>query len=55
MIKEYAKKLDAKILTTEKDYVKIPSKYKKHIKYLKLKLIIHNQQKLMKLIKLKIK
>jgi len=50
-----AKKDNASILTTEKDYVKIPSKYKKHIKYLKLKLIIHNQQKLMKLIKLKIK
>jgi len=50
-----AKKNNASILTTEKDYVKIPSKYKKHIKYLKLKLIIHNQQKLMKLIKLKIK
>ena len=50
-----AKKDKASVLTTEKDYVKIPKKYKKHIQYLKLKLIIHKQQELMKLIKLKIK
>jgi len=50
-----AKKEQASILTTEKDHVKIPNKYKKYIKYLKLKLNIHKQQELIKLIKLKIK
>jgi len=49
-----AKKYNASILTTEKDYVKIPPKYKRYIKYLKLKLIIHNEQKFMKFINLKI-
>ena len=50
-----AKKYNAKILTTEKDYVKIPSRYKKNIKFLKLDLIIHNEKKFIKFIKLKIR
>ena len=49
-----AKKYGASILTTEKDYVKIPDRYKKKIKFLKLNLVIDNEQKFMKFIKLKI-
>jgi len=49
-----AKKYGASILTTEKDHVKIPDRYKKKIKFLKLNLVIDNEQKFMKFIKLKI-
>ena len=49
-----AKKYGASILTTEKDHVKIPGRYKKKIKFLKLNLVIDNEQKFMKFIKLKI-
>jgi len=49
-----ARKYGASILTTEKDYVKIPDRYKKKIKFLKLNLVIHNEQKFIKFIKLKI-
>ena len=49
-----AQKYGASILTTEKDYVKIPGRYKKKIKFLKLNLVIHNEQKFIKFIKLKI-
>ena len=49
-----AKKYGASILTTEKDHVKIPDRYKKKIKFLKLNLVIHNEQKFIKFIKLKI-
>jgi tetraacyldisaccharide 4'-kinase len=49
-----AQKYGASILTTEKDYVKIPGRYKKKIKFLKLNLVIHNEQKFIKFIKPKI-
>ena len=42
----YAKKLDAQIITTEKDYIKIDSSKNKNIKFLKIELIIKNQDKL---------
>jgi len=50
-----AQKYGANILTTEKDYVKIPTKYKKNIKFIKLNLTIHNEKKFIKFIKFKIK
>jgi tetraacyldisaccharide 4'-kinase len=50
-----AQKYGANILTTEKDYVKIPTKYKKNIKFIKLNLAIHNEKKFIKFIKFKIK
>ena len=50
-----AKKYKTDILTTEKDYVRIPNKYKKYIKYLKLNLIIYNERKFINFLKFKIK
>lgn len=50
-----AKKYNASILTTEKDYIKIPFKYKRYIKYLELKLILHNEKNFIKYINFKIK
>jgi tetraacyldisaccharide 4'-kinase len=50
-----AKKYNTNILTTEKDYVKIPNKYRKHIKYLKIKLVIHDEPKFIKFLKHRIK
>ena len=41
-----AKTLNTKILTTEKDYMKIPKKYHKFIKCIKIDLIIKEQKKL---------
>jgi tetraacyldisaccharide 4'-kinase len=49
-----AKKLNAKILTTEKDFTKIPKEYHKKIKFLSVDLIIENKKNLIKLLKLKI-
>lgn len=46
-----AHKKNFDIITTEKDYVKIPTKYKKFIKYVELDLIIDKQKKLMAFIK----
>ena len=43
-IKEIAKNKKLKILTTEKDYNRIPKKLRKNINYLKVKLKIKNQK-----------
>ena len=51
MILNEAKQLNAKIITTEKDYVKIPIKYKKKINIIKIDLVIKNQNRLLNLIK----
>ena len=49
-----AKRINAKILTTEKDYVKIPTKFKKYIEFLTVELVINDEEKLFKLLKKKI-
>ena len=53
-IKKIAKKLNTKIITTEKDYVKISISDKKNIDFLKIDLIIENKNKLLNLIKSKL-
>ena len=47
-----AKQNNAEIITTEKDYVKVPKEMQKKIKFLKVNLIIHNEKKLIKFLKL---
>ena len=47
-----AKQNNAEIITTEKDYVKVPKKLQKRIKFLKVSLIIHNEKKLINFLKL---
>jgi len=53
-IKLVAEKLNAKILTTEKDFVKLSSKKKKKIYPVEIELVIKNKKKLINLIKSKI-
>ena len=53
-IKKIAFNLDAKIITTEKDYVKIPSSEKKNINFIKIDLKIKNEKLLIKYIKSKL-
>ncbi len=50
-IKLHAKKLDAKILTTEKDYIKINHKDLDEIDFLGIDLVIKQEEELIKLIK----
>ena len=50
----HAKELDAQILTTEKDYMKINSNKDNDIKFLKIELVIKNEQKLIDYLKLHI-
>ena len=47
-----AKQNNAEIITTEKDYVKVPKELQKKIKFLKVNLIIYNEKKLIKFLKL---
>jgi tetraacyldisaccharide 4'-kinase len=47
-----AKQNNAEIITTEKDYVKVPKELQKKIKFLKVNIIIHNEKKLIKFLKL---
>ena len=51
---ERSKKLNTKIITTEKDFIKIPKRYQKKIKCLKVDLEINNQKKLINFINEKI-
>ena len=53
-IRLYAKKLDAKILTTEKDFVKINNRDSKGIKFLEVKMEIKQKKKLIQFIESKI-
>ena len=53
-ILNFAKKEKAKILTTEKDYVKIPENLKDKINYIEIDLEIEEKDKLINLIKTKI-
>jgi tetraacyldisaccharide 4'-kinase len=50
-IKQKAKKLQAKILTTEKDFLKIKDETSNDINYLKIDLVIKSEDKLINLIK----
>ena len=50
-IKLDAKKMNADIITTEKDYVKFSEEDKKNIKYLEISLEIKNEEKLIDLLK----
>jgi len=49
-----SKELNTKIITTEKDFIKIPKRYQKKIKCLKVDLDINNQKKLINFINEKI-
>ena len=53
-IKKRAKKLNAKIITTEKDFMKVKKFDKKNIDYLPVNLKIQNRDKLLNFIKLKL-
>ena len=53
-IRSQAKQLNSKILTTEKDYIKIKSNQNNDIKYLKVELDIKNEDKLINYLKLHI-
>jgi tetraacyldisaccharide 4'-kinase len=46
-----AKNLNAKIVTTKKDYVKIPDKYKNQINYLEVDLNINDKEDFINTIK----
>ena len=50
-IKKLAKKLNAKILTTEKDYIRLNKSKAKNIKFLKIKLSIFDKKKLINFLK----
>ncbi len=52
IIKSKAKNLNAKIITTEKDYLKLSEKNRDGIDFLEIDLIIKNEKKLIDLIKL---
>jgi len=49
-ILNYANNENLKILTTEKDYTKIPNEFRKYIKFLAIDLIIENDNKFIELI-----
>ena len=49
-----AKQLKLKIITTQKDYVKIPRKFRNKIKFLKVELYITNENDLKNFLKKKI-
>ena len=53
-IKSAAKNLNAKIITTEKDYVKIDTKSSSGINFIKIDIIIKNENELIDFIKIKI-
>ena len=49
-IQNIAKNENLKILTTEKDFMKIPQEFKKEINYLTIDLIIQDERKLIELL-----
>ena len=49
-IQNIAKNENLKIITTEKDYIRIPEKFKKEINYLTIDLVINDEKKLIKLL-----
>jgi len=53
-IKKLSKKLKAKILTTEKDFLRLNRNYRNNINFVKIDLIVKNEKKFVKYLKLKI-
>ena len=53
-ILEKAKNLKTEIITTEKDYVKIPAEFKNKIRYLDVELEINNENDLLNFLKEKL-
>ena len=53
-IKKLSKKLQAKILTTEKDFLRINKNYRKNIDFVKIDLIFKNEKNFVKYLKFKI-
>lgn len=53
-IKGLAKELNAKIMTTEKDYIKLNPKYSKGINFLEVELVLKKEKELINFIKAKI-
>jgi len=49
-IRNIAKNEKLKIITTEKDFMKIPQEFKKEINFLTIDLIIQNERELIKLL-----
>ena len=48
---DIAIKLNCEIITTEKDYMKVPKSFKRKINFIKINLVIKNQNKLTKILK----
>ena len=53
-IKKLSKQLKAKILTTEKDFLRINKNYRNNIDFVKIDLIIKNEKNFIKFLKFKI-
>ena len=51
LIKNKARILNAKILTTEKDYLRIDKRYKKNIDFIKINFKIHDYSHLKKILR----
>ena len=49
-IQNIAKKENLKIITTEKDFMKIPEEFKKEINFLTIDLVIQDERKLIDLL-----
>ena len=49
-ILNFARMNNLKIITTEKDYVKVPEKFQKNINYIKIKLNINKEEDLINLL-----
>ena len=54
LLKKKANKLDATLVTTEKDYMRLDNSLKTNINYLKVKLEIENKERLIELLKSKL-
>ena len=53
-IKQLAKKLKTRILTTEKDYMRLSKNNKKNIDFIKVQLVIKNKKNLVNFLKTKL-
>ena len=53
-IKQLAKKLKTRILTTEKDYIRLSKNNKKNIDFIKVQLVIKNKKNLVNFLKTKL-
>ncbi len=53
-IKQLAKKLKTRILTTEKDYIRLSKNNKKNIDFIKVQLVIKNKKNMVNFLKTKL-